>query len=162
MDSENASLIRQLTDAASRNDTDAVAEIVVAHLPETGKDFHGLRGLLSPRARSEHLLLAFPDAEVRIQRAVVEGGEVKVTSTWHGTQRGGFLGLAPTGQEVYVTGVDVFHIAGGAIIGHTMSIENPSVLEQLDPSHPVPVGQDACFLCGYLGHPPGPQGCANA
>ncbi len=48
----------------------------------------------------ERLRTAFPDLVWRIEEMVAEGEKVASLHTWSGTQRGEFLGIAPTGKRV--------------------------------------------------------------
>jgi steroid delta-isomerase-like uncharacterized protein len=58
---------------------------------------------------------AFPDARFVVEDQIAQGE--KVVSRWsaRGTHQGEFLGIAPTGQEVTVTGIEFDHVVGGRI-----------------------------------------------
>jgi steroid delta-isomerase-like uncharacterized protein len=77
------------------------------------------------------LRTAFPDfhAEIHWQRA---DGDVIVTyKTYHGTQRGEFLGIAPTGRAIRFETVDAMRVRNGKISEHWGVANLFSVLQQL-------------------------------
>lgn len=77
------------------------------------------------------LRTAFPDfhAEIHWQRA---DGDVIVTyKTYHGTQRGAFLGIAPTGRAIRFETVDAMRVRNGKISEHWGVANLFSVLQQL-------------------------------
>jgi steroid delta-isomerase-like uncharacterized protein len=61
---------------------------------------------------------AFPDfrAEIHWQRA--DGDTVTTYKTYHGTHSGAFLGVAPTGKQIYFESVDVMRVQDGRITDH--------------------------------------------
>jgi steroid delta-isomerase-like uncharacterized protein len=60
---------------------------------------------------------AFPDIRATIEDPVVaEGNEVAYRWTFRGTHQGEFMGVAPTGKEVEVTGIDFVRIRGCRIV----------------------------------------------
>ena len=67
----------------------------------------------------KHLLAqfhaAFPDAEMSVEEQIAE--EDKVATRWwfSGTHRGEVLGIPPTGKSVAVTGISIYHLAGGRV-----------------------------------------------
>ena len=58
---------------------------------------------------------AFPDLHVTIDAMIAEGDQVAIWYTAHGTQRGEFDGMAPTGRVVTWVGSDLLEITGGRI-----------------------------------------------
>ena len=59
--------------------------------------------------------LAFPNLEVDVEDQLAEVDKVVTRWTVRGTHSGEFLGLAPTGNEVTVSGIEFDRIAGGRI-----------------------------------------------
>lgn len=74
---------------------------------------------------------AFPDfhAVVHWQRA--EGDVVTTYKTYHGTHKGDFLGLAPTGKAIHFETVDAMRVQNGKITEHWGVANLYSVLQQL-------------------------------
>src|SRR5215813_9403677 len=65
------------------------------------------------------LRAAFPDLRPEIHFQVVAGDEMVTTyKTYHGTHRGPFMGVAPTGKRARFDTVDVMRVRGGRIVEH--------------------------------------------
>lgn len=58
---------------------------------------------------------AFPDLEHIIEDTVAEDGKAVVRFTLHGTHQGVFMGIPPTGKEVWIACMAIFQIADGKI-----------------------------------------------
>ncbi len=61
------------------------------------------------------LRAAFPDSHHTVEELIAEGDKVVTRFTWRGTHRGEFMGVAPTGRSVTMSGIDVVRVAGGKI-----------------------------------------------
>ena len=61
---------------------------------------------------------AFPDFHANIHWQLAEGDRVTTYKTYHGTQRGEFLGVAPTGRKIQFETVDVMRVRDGKIVEH--------------------------------------------
>jgi len=59
--------------------------------------------------------IAFPNLEVDVEDQLAEGDNVVTRWTVRGTHSGEFLGLAPTGDEVAVSGIEFDRVVGGRI-----------------------------------------------
>jgi predicted ester cyclase len=74
---------------------------------------------------------AFPDIHETIEDTLAEGDRVVTRSTWRGTHQGAFLGIAPTGKQVSVTGIDISRVASGKFVEHWQAADNLGLLQQL-------------------------------
>jgi predicted ester cyclase len=74
---------------------------------------------------------AFPDIHETIEDMLAEGDRVVTRSTWRGTHQGAFLGIAPTGKQVSVTGIDISRVASGKFVEHWQAADNLGLLQQL-------------------------------
>ncbi len=74
---------------------------------------------------------AFPDFHYTIEHQVAEGDLVVVRGTYHGTHRGDFFGIPPTGVTITTTGMHLFRIAGGNIAEHWCNNDDLGVMRQL-------------------------------
>ncbi len=59
---------------------------------------------------------AFPDLKVTIDHIVEQGDKVVARWTATMTHKGDFLGFAPTGKKVTITGTSTQRISGGKIV----------------------------------------------
>jgi steroid delta-isomerase-like uncharacterized protein len=103
------------------------ADDFVDHTPQPGTtpDKAGVR-VLYTRLRE-----AFPDFSPEIHWQTVQGGIVTTFKTYHGTHRGEFLGVAPTGRRVQFETVDAMRVRDGKITDHWGVANLYSVLQQL-------------------------------
>jgi steroid delta-isomerase-like uncharacterized protein len=93
--------------------------------PNCTPDKAGARGLY--RA----LRTAFPDFHADIHWQAADGELVTTFKTYHGTHRGDFLGLAPTGRSIHFETVDVMRVHEGRITEHWGVANLFSLLQQL-------------------------------
>jgi hypothetical protein len=63
-------------------------------------------------------IATFPDVKAVIHNQVTEGDKVVTHKTFHGTHKGEFMGIPPTGKKVAIELVDIFRIAGGKLMEH--------------------------------------------
>ncbi len=74
---------------------------------------------------------AFPDLHFTIEEMIAEGDKVVAVRTLAGTHRGEYLGVAPTGNHVNITGINVFRIADGRIAETSTFVDTLDLMEQL-------------------------------
>jgi steroid delta-isomerase-like uncharacterized protein len=103
------------------------ADDFVDHTPQPGTtaDKDGVR-VLYHRLRE-----AFPDFRPEIHWQTVDGDVVTTYKTYHGTHRGEFLGIAPTGRTVRFDTVDAMRVRDGRIVEHWGIADLYGVLGQL-------------------------------
>jgi len=117
MSEDNKALVRRwleevLTQGNLQRVEDLFAPNYVLHDPSFPRDVYGPEGV-------KHYVMAyhfaFPDAQFALEDQIAEAD--KVVSRWsaRGTHQGEFLGIAPTGQEVTVTGIEFDQVVGGKI-----------------------------------------------
>jgi steroid delta-isomerase-like uncharacterized protein len=59
----------------------------------------------------------FPDFQGIIEDLfAAEGDKVVLRFTFRGTHQGEFMGIAPTGKQVIMPGIDIFRIADGKLV----------------------------------------------
>ena len=74
---------------------------------------------------------AFPDLLHIIEDTVAEGDKAVVRFTLHGTHKGDFMGIRPTGKEVSVSAVVIFQIAGGRVTQAFGVFDQAGMMQQL-------------------------------
>jgi steroid delta-isomerase-like uncharacterized protein len=75
----------------------------------------GLHGTASIRPAITSLFDTFPDLAFTVHEQIVEGDVAAVRWTMRGTHEGEWLGIPASGTRVVLTGINVFHFAGGRI-----------------------------------------------
>jgi steroid delta-isomerase-like uncharacterized protein len=113
----NKNLVRRwLVEVFTRADLAEADELFTLnyalHDPSFPHNVHGPEGIKRYVAAYR---TAFPDLRVTVEDQLAE--EDKVVTRWsvRGTHSGEFLGLAPTGDEVTVSGIEFDRIVGGRI-----------------------------------------------
>jgi steroid delta-isomerase-like uncharacterized protein len=103
------------------------ADEFIDHTPQPNctPDKAGARGLYRT------LRTAFPDFHANIHWQAADGELVTTFKTYHGTHRGDFLGLAPTGRSIHFETVDVMRVHDGKITEHWGVANLFSLLQQL-------------------------------
>jgi steroid delta-isomerase-like uncharacterized protein len=131
-EAENKTAARRFNeDVWGRGDEAALEELldpdVVDHdaLPGQTPDREGHKQILAA-FRS-----AFPDLNVTTEDLVAEGGKVVTRWTARGTHQGDLMGIAPTGKEVTIKGIDVLRIAEGRIVERWAQFNDLEVMQQL-------------------------------
>ena len=103
------------------------ADDFLDHTPQPGRtpDKDGARQLY------KILRTAFPDFHADIHWQLADGDRVTTYKTYHGTHRGEFLGVAPTGRKIQFETVDVMRVRGGKITEHWGVANLFSLMQQL-------------------------------
>lgn len=74
---------------------------------------------------------AFPDFKATIEDIIAEGNKVVIRMTWSGTQKGEFMGIAPTGKSVSIGVIDIIRIADGKLVEHWGQMDSMGMMQQL-------------------------------
>lgn len=117
---ENKLLVRQYyEEVVSTGRIERVPEFIA---PEYAEVYEGTRYPLGVEGAQQHILgvrRTYPDLVLAVTQQIAEGDWVVSQVTMRGTHRGEWMGMAPTGQAVTVTAVNIDRIASGRIIEHT-------------------------------------------
>ena len=76
---------------------------------------------------------AFPDMTYAVEDMVAEADKVLIRHTWQGTQKGEWMGAAPTGKKFRQIGMTIYRLAGGKIV-ETWTVNEPMVEAKAGPS----------------------------
>ena len=114
---KNKILIRRwLVEVFASGDLDEADELFTSnyalHDPSFPHDVHGPEGI---KRYVGAYRAAFPELRVTVEDQLAEADKVVTRWTVQGTHSGEFLGLAPTGDEVTVSGIEFDRIVGGRI-----------------------------------------------
>jgi steroid delta-isomerase-like uncharacterized protein len=97
------------------------------HTPQPGgtPDKSGARNLYHA------LRTAFPDFHAVIHWQTADGEVVTTFKTYHGTHKGTFLGVVPTGRKIHFDTVDAMRVHDGKITEHWGVANLFSLMQQL-------------------------------
>jgi steroid delta-isomerase-like uncharacterized protein len=87
-----------------------------------------------PEGEKRHVAMlrtTFPDLRIGVEDMVAEENRVTVRWTMTATDRGGFMGRAPTGKRVSIWGVHFFRFAGSRIAACWTGIDMLGLMIQL-------------------------------
>ena len=122
---------RRIIDAISRGDADGLDELLAPHLidhnPVPGQA-PGRNGFKQWMATSR---TAFPDLHGTVGDVIAEGDRVAARMTWHGTQRGEFVGVGPTGKRVSVSAFHLVRFSEGRAVEWWGTADLLGALQQL-------------------------------
>ena len=74
---------------------------------------------------------AFPRYELFADEMIAEGDNVAVCARFRGTHNGDLMGIAPTGKQVAMPFIIVYHIADGKIASFNLAFDQMDLLKQL-------------------------------
>lgn len=115
--SEISDFIARVQDAWGRRDSAALASLhaedCVVESPVAGGVARGRSAIASSY---EAFFRAFPDLSLQYDQPLIDGDRVVLITRISGTDRGGFMGLQPTGRSVDFPCVLIFELANGQII----------------------------------------------
>ncbi|MFX1577991.1 MAG: ester cyclase [Promethearchaeota archaeon] len=138
---ENKANLHRVTEEVFNKGNLAVVDELVSTNSVThaagGEEFKGPEGF---KQMVTMIRTAFPDFHMTIEDIVAEGDKLAYRYTWRGTHKGEYMGIAPTGKQVTVTGMNIVHFVGGKGIESWTSGDNLSMMQQLGVVPPMGQG----------------------
>ena len=134
MSEENKALARRSWEIVTEGSLDvledALAEVyaddLVLHEPD--EDVVGIDGL---KQFVSMIRAAFPDLRVTLEDDIAEGDKVVSRWTGQGTHQGELMGIAPTGNQVRVTGITIHRIEDGKIVEEWENFDALGMMQQI-------------------------------
>jgi predicted ester cyclase len=128
----NKKVVTELIDGLfSRGDLGVVDDHLdpdyLDHDPPWGAD--GTRAGM--RATGAMIRAALPDWRSDLHLLVAEDDVVAEHFTAHGTHRGELMGVAPTGKELFLRGINIFRLRDGRIVERWGRLDELGFLRQL-------------------------------
>jgi predicted ester cyclase len=130
---DNVALVRRLVaDGWGKGDQATVDALLapnfVDHAAELGGGASDAAGF---KEQVREFRAAFPDGHTQIDDLIAADDKVVLRWTDGGTHRGPFMGIAPTGKRVTLTGIDIYRIVDDKIVEYWCSEDVLGLLEQL-------------------------------
>ena len=129
---ENKAVVRRFFEELLSTDDLAVADEILS--PGFRFYFAGSLEPLDLKHYKEFLRArraAFPDRRFLVEDMIAEGDKVSARFTMHGTHKGDLRGIAPTGKEVTVTGIDMIRLAVGKMVEDRVEVDQLGMMQQL-------------------------------
>jgi steroid delta-isomerase-like uncharacterized protein len=128
MTEENKAIARRLYEIISTGDFGRAEEIVDPEAPDNELLSYDPPAKLIDTFKEtfSEAREGFPDLSITVEDVMAEGDQVAARVTMHGTHRGEFQGIAPTGKRVEVRAIDMFRISDGKIVEHWGHADDPT------------------------------------
>ena len=133
---DNKALMRRWVEALNngtwREAFDALfTTTCVFHEPRPGAPPRLAAGPQGARDYAAAGFAAFPDLQWTVEDQLAEGDKVMTRLTQRGTHRGAFMGIAPTGKHVTMTGINICRIEEGKIAEMWQNLDTLGLMQQL-------------------------------
>ena len=129
---ENKAITRRWTDEVwSKGSLAAMNELLATNFvfnwapPGVASDWEGYKQTVTME------FAAFPNLHFTTEDMVAEGDKVVVRWTGRFTHKGEYMGIAPTGKQVTMTGISILRIVGGKIMEEWTEMDMLGLMQQL-------------------------------
>jgi predicted ester cyclase len=129
---ENKAVVRRFFEELLSTDNFAVADELLS--PEFRFYFAGSPDPMDLHSYKEFLRArraALPDRQFVVEDMIAEGDKVSARFTMRGTHKGELQGIAPSGTEVTLTGIDMIRLGGGRIVEDRVEVDHLGMMRQL-------------------------------
>ena len=132
---ENKAVVRRIFEEVWNKGNLAVAgELMADVLHYAGQDFKGPENLKQMVTMTR---TAFPDGHTEIEDMVAEGDKVVCRLTFTGTHNGEYMGIAPTGKQVTMTGISISRFEGGKEVEAWVNLDDLGMMQQMGIAPPM-------------------------
>ena len=128
---QNKAIKQREFEAVNQKNLDDLEEVIASDVtshparPGQAPGLEGVKQLFSS------LHAAFPDFHIDVEDMIAEGDKVVARVTGSGTHQGEFMGIAPTGNRVEFSAIDIARIAEGKIVEHWSNSDQLGLMQQL-------------------------------
>ena len=129
---ENKAVVRRFFEELLSTDDLAVADELLS--PGFRFYFAGSPDPLDLKRYKKFLVarrVAFPDRRFVVEDMIAEGDKVSARFTMRGTHKGELRGVAPSGREVTMTGIDLIRLAEGKMVQDRVEVDQLGMMQQL-------------------------------
>jgi predicted ester cyclase len=129
---ENKAKVRRFFEELLSTDNFAVADEILS--PDFRFYFAGSPVAMDLESYMEFLVArraAFPDRRFIVEDMIGEGDKVSARFTMRGTHKGEFRGIAPSGTELTMTGIDMIRISEGKLVEDRVEVDQLGMMQQL-------------------------------
>jgi predicted ester cyclase len=129
---ENKAVVRRFFEELLSTENLAVADEILS--PGFRFYFAGSPEPIDLESYKEFLVArraAFPDRRFVVEEMIAEGDKVSARFTMRGTHKGELRGIAPTGREVTMTGIDMIRLSEGKLVEDRVEVDQLGMMQQL-------------------------------
>ena len=133
MSDGNAIIARRYFEEVLGGRSGVADEIIAEDIAFYGPNYWGqpIRGLNEFKGFVSYLRSAFPDLHFTVEEEVVAGDRIVSRFMLYGTHQGEWMGIAPTGKQMALPGVDLFRVSGGKIAEVRVFYDTLGLMQQL-------------------------------
>ena len=124
---KNVAVVEEFIDAYNRGDAESHVRHTSPDCLLNGEPF-GRDGDLQ---RAKLMIAAFPDGAYRADDLIAGHDEVVLRWTFSGTHQGHLMGVPPTGKQVTMAGITIYHLAGDMVVEVWEHYDKLGLLQQL-------------------------------
>jgi steroid delta-isomerase-like uncharacterized protein len=133
MSEENKEKARRfLEEAFNEGNLGVVDEIFasdyVLHDPASPEEVSGPEGI---KQFVQMYRSAFPDTHITVEDQIAEGDEVVTRWTGRGTHQGALFGVAPSGNQVELSGITISRFEGGKFVEDWTNSDTLGLMQQI-------------------------------
>jgi steroid delta-isomerase-like uncharacterized protein len=129
---ENKALFRRyVEEVGNKGNLDLADEIFDSYLAHQPDGSVLERGPEDVKRFMGEFRSAFPDFHTTIEDMVAEGDKVVTRWRARGTHQGEFRGIAPTGNEMEITGIGIFRFSEGKVVESWDNFDQLGMMQQL-------------------------------
>jgi predicted ester cyclase len=88
-------------------------------------------GLEGTKQFIPRFISGFPDCKVTYDDVLAEGDRVAIRFTCRGTHKGEFMGVAPTGRQIYFMGLSIARFVKGKVAEMWEFLDTPGLMRQI-------------------------------
>lgn len=133
---ENIATQERMAKAINGGNLDVLSDVFAANVidhdpaPDQGPGPEGFKQFFTM------LRNAFPDLNIKPEHVLANEDEIALAYTISGTQKGDFLGVAPTGKQISARGMQIARFEHGKIVERWGSSDELGILKQLGAAPP--------------------------
>jgi steroid delta-isomerase-like uncharacterized protein len=133
MSEENKEKVRRfLQEAFNEGNLGVVDELFatdyVLHDPASPEEVSGPEGI---KQFVQMYRSAFPDTHITVEDQIAEGDEVVTRWTGRGTHQGELFGVAPSGNQVELSGITISRFEGGKFVEDWTNSDTLGLMQQI-------------------------------
>lgn len=131
---ENKKIARRLIEEVwNRGELNVVSQLIAPNHVNHGPQMppNAMRGPEGVKQLISLYRRGFPDAQQTIEEQMVDGDKVITRWTVHGTHKGEFFGMQPSGRRVTMSGITIDRISGGKIVESWTDADLLGMMQQI-------------------------------
>ena len=129
---ENKAVVRRFFEELLSTDNLALADEILS--PDFRFYFAGSPDPMDLKRYKDFLAArraAFPGRRFAVEDMIAEGDKVSARFTMRGTHNGELRGIAPSGREVTMSGIDIIRLKEGKMVEDRVEVDQLGMMQQL-------------------------------